>query len=163
MTTAITAITQPVAMPASNAAARQTNYTLECSGAQIRAHCRHLATVVTVRGEIDAVNADQVAAQVRRFILGTDPVVLDLSGVSHFGPAGISLLYTVDEGCRAASVEWKLVPSPAVIELLGRGCEEDDDAAGFPIARSEHEALRSVADAIANRRQLVLTLIRTMG
>ncbi len=90
--TAITAISKPVGLSASNAATRQANYTFDCGGAQIRAQCRHLATVVTVRGEIDAVNADQVGEQVRRFILGTDPVVLDMSGVSHFAPAGISLL-----------------------------------------------------------------------
>jgi anti-anti-sigma factor len=156
------AITTPAAMWASNAATRQANYTFDCSGAQIRAHCRHLATVVTIRGEIDAVNVDRAGAYLRRFIVGTNPVVLDLSGVSHFAPAGISLLYTVDEDCRAASVEWTLVPSPAVIELLGEG-EEYADGAIFPIARSVHEALRSLADAIASRRRLVLSLIRTTG
>jgi anti-anti-sigma factor len=157
------AITTPATTWASNAATRQANYTFDCSGAQIRAHCRHLATVVTIRGEIDADNVDRVSAYLGRFIVGTNPVVLDLSGVSHFAPAGISLLYAVDEDCRAASVEWTLVPSPAVIELLGEGSEEYDDGAIFPIARSVHEALRSLADAIASRRQLVLSLIGTTG
>ncbi len=154
------AITTPAAMWASNATTRQANYTFDCSGAQIRAHCRHLATVVTIRGEIDAVNVDRVGEYLGRFIVGTDPVVLDLSGVSHFAPAGISLLHTVDEDCRAASVEWTLVPSPAVVELLG---DEDEDGAIFPIARSVHEALRRLADAIASRRQLMLSLIATTG
>jgi anti-anti-sigma factor len=155
------AITKPFTMPASNAATRRADYTVDCGGAQVRAHWRHLATVVTIRGEIDAVNADQVGEHVRRFVLGTDPVVLDMSGVSYFGPAGISLLHTVDEECRAAAVEWTLVPSPAMVELLGEGGAEHDGGAIFPIARSTHAALRGRADAIADRRQLVLSLIRT--
>jgi len=132
-----------------------TKGTLDCSGAQIRAHCRHLATVVTIRGVIDALNVDRISECVRRFILGGNPLVLDISGVSHFAPAGISLLYMLDENCRAAGVEWTLVANPAVIELLG----DDDDEAMFTITRSVHEALRNLADAIVSRRQLVLPLI----
>ena len=137
---------------------RRGNGTFDCGGAQVRAHYRHLATVVTVRGEIDAVNVDRVSEYVRRFILGQNPLVLDMSGVSHISPAGVGLMNAVDEGCYAAGVGWTLVASPAVIELLGeRG---DDDEGAFPIARSVHEALRSVADAIVSRRQLVLPLIK---
>jgi anti-anti-sigma factor len=143
---------------------RQANCTFDCGGAQIRAHCRHLATVVTIRGEIDAVNVDRVSEYIWRFILGNNPVVLDMSDVSHFAPAGISLLCMLDEDCRAAGVEWTLVASPAVVELLGDGCNEDEaqdeNEAMFPIARSVHEALRNLADAIVSRRQLVLPLIR---
>ncbi len=51
-------------------------------------------------------------------------------------------------------------PEPGDTELLGEGREEYDDGAIFPIARSAHEALRSLADAIASRRQLMLSLIR---
>jgi anti-anti-sigma factor len=144
-------------MITANVATRRGNYTFECSGAQIRAHCRHLATVVTIRGLIDAVNVDRVSENIRRFILGNHPVVLDMTDVSHFAADGISLLYTLDEDCRAAGVVWTLVASPAVIELLGDGCDENE--AMFPIARSVHEALRNLADAIARRRQLVLPLI----
>ncbi len=143
---------------------RQGNFTFDCSGAQIRAHSRHLATVVTIRGEIDAVNVDRVSEYIRRFILGSNPVVLDLSGVSYFAAVGISLLYMLDEDCRAAGVEWTLVPSPTVMELLGDGSDEDgaldENGAMFPITRSVHEALRNLADAIVRRRQLVLPLIK---
>jgi anti-anti-sigma factor len=143
-----------------NVTTRQGNCTFDCSGAQIRAHCRHLATVVSIRGEIDAVNVDRVSEYIRRFILGANPVVLDMSGVSKFAAAGISLFYMFDEDCRAAGVEWTLVASPAVIELLGDGCDEDENGAMFPTTRSVHEALRNLADAIVSRRQLVLPLIK---
>lgn len=132
----------------------QRNGIFDCSGAQIRAHCRHLATVVTVRGEIDAVNVDRVSDYIRHFILGTNPVVLDMSDVSRFTPAGVSLLHMFNENCCTAGVEWTLVASPAVIELQGIG------EAMFPTTRSVHEAFRNLADAIVSRRQLVLPLIK---
>jgi anti-anti-sigma factor len=147
-------------MTFANVATRHGYGTFECDGAQIRAQCRHLATVVTIRGEIDAVNVDRVAQHIRRFILGGNPVVLDLIDVSHFAAAGISLVHRLDEDCRAAGVEWTLVASPAAMELLGIGRDQDDNAEMFPIARSVREALRTLADAIVNRRQLVLPLIK---
>ena len=156
MTIAITPSVSNSAPNVTNRSNRQANSTFDCGGAQIRAHCRHLATVVTVRGEIDAVNVDRVSEYIRRFIHGTNPVVLDMSDVSHFAAAGISLLYTLDEECCAAGVEWTLVASPAVTELLG----DVEAEAMFPITCSVHEALHILADAIVSRRQLVLPLIR---
>ena len=113
--------------------------------------------MVTVRGEIDAVNVDRVGQYIRRFLLDESPVVLDMSGVSHFLPAGISLLSTFDDDCRAAGVEWTLVAEPERSrELLSDAAPRNT----FPIARSVHEALRNLADAIVSRRQLVLPLIK---
>jgi anti-anti-sigma factor len=151
------AITPSGSKSASKVTAGQQNGTFDCSGAQIRAHCRHLATVVTIRGEIDAVNVDRVSEYIRRFILGANSVVLDMSDVSHFAPAAIALLHMFDESCRTAEVEWTLVASSAVIELLGDGGEAETM---FPITRSVHEALHNLADAIVSRRLLVLPLIR---
>jgi anti-anti-sigma factor len=126
--------------------------TLEYGGARVRAHCRHLATVVTIRGEIDGLNVERIGEYIRRFVLEQTDLVLDMSDVTDFAPAGISLLHGLDEDCRAAGAEWTLVAGPAVRELLKDGA--------FPIAVSVHAALRSLADAIVSRRQLVLPLIR---
>jgi anti-anti-sigma factor len=144
-------------MTIADVATRRGYGTFDCGGAQIRAHCRHLATVVTVRGDIDAVNADRVYEHIRRFITGSNPLVLDMSDVSHFAAAGVSLLHDVDDHCRMAGVEWTLVAGPAVVELLG--AYGDDDAA-FPLTRSVREALQNLADDIVSRRQLVLPLIK---
>ena len=141
-----------------NVATRQGNCTFDCGGAQIRAHCRHLATVVTIRGEIDAVNVDWVSKYIRRFFVGSNPVVIDMSDIRQFAVSGISLLYAIDEDCRAAGVEWTLIASPAVTEVLG--ADQDENGATFPIAPSVHEALHNLADAIVSRRQLVLPLIK---
>ncbi len=132
------------------------NPAVDCGGAQIRAHCHHLATVVTIRGAIDAVNIDRISEYARRFILTESPVVLDLSGVTSFAAIGISLLYVLDEDSRAAELEWTLIPSHAVTERLrGHG-----DEAMFPTARSVPHALRHFADVITTRRELLLPLIR---
>ncbi len=133
-----------------------TTTTFECGDARIRAHCRHLATVVTIQGEIDAVNVDRIGQYLRRFLLGDSPVVLDMSEVSRFAVAGMSLLWTFDDDCRAAGVEWTLVAGPAVTEMLSAAAAEDT----FPVTRSVHEALHNLADAIVSRRQLVLPLIK---
>ncbi len=138
-------MTLAIAEPVSGAS------TFDYGGARVRAHCRHLATVVTVRGEIDGLNAERIAAHIERFILEQTNLVLDMSGVTHFAPAGLPLLHVLDEDCRAAGVEWTLVANAAVVELLGDG---------FPIAGSVHAALHNLADAIVNRRQLVLPLIK---
>jgi anti-anti-sigma factor len=143
-------------MTIADVATRRGYGTFDCGGAQIRAHCRHLATVVTVRGDIDAVNVERVGEHIRRFVTGSNPLVLDLSDVSHFATEGISVLYDVDDDCRAAGVEWTLVAGPAVIDVLGPA---DADAV-FPLTRSVREALRNLADAIVSRRQLVLPLIK---
>lgn len=139
-------------MTIADVATRHGYGTFDCDGAQIRAQCRHLATVVTVRGRIDAVNVDRVSEHIRRFVLGGNPAVLDLSDVGHFAAAGVSLVHGFDDDCRAAGVEWTLVAGPAAAGLLG------DET--FPIAASLPEALRNLADAIVNRRQLVLPLIK---
>jgi anti-anti-sigma factor len=139
------AIAEPVAKRVSDAS------TFDYGGARVRAHCRHLATVVTVRGEIDGLNVDRIGDYIQRFVVEQTNLVLDMSGVTHFAPAGISLMHGLDEDCRTAGVEWTLVANPAVIDLL-------DDM--FPIAGSVHAALRNLADAIVSRRQLVLPLIR---
>jgi anti-anti-sigma factor len=143
-----------------NLATQQGNRTFDCGGAQIRAHCRHLATVVTIRGEIDDVNVDWVSKYIRRFFVGSNPVVIDMSDMRQFAVSGLSLLDAIDEDCRAAGVEWTLIASPAVTEVLDASGNQDANGTVFPIAPSVHEALHNLADAIVNRRQLVLPLIK---
>ena len=129
------------------------NAAFTCGRAQIRAHYRHLATVVTITGRVDAANVDSVTEYAQRFILAKDPLILDVSDVSVPVAAAISFLNTVAEGCRAAGVECVLVAGGAVADLLG-------DLDDVPVACSVHEALHHFADVIATRRQLLLPLIK---
>lgn len=132
------------------------NCVFDCDGAQVRAHYRHLATVVHIRGEIDDDNVDRLSDHIARFTLGENPVVLDVADVSEFAEAGISLLYAFDADCRAAGVDWTLVASSAVTQVL----DDTGHDASFPIMRSVHEALQDRADAIVLRRRMALPLVR---
>jgi anti-anti-sigma factor len=143
-------------MTFASTATRYRNPTFDCGGAQIRAHCRHLATVLTIHGEIDAVNVERISGYIRQCTRVKNSLVLDLSGVNSFAPVGLSLLYILDDECRDIGVEWTLVASPAVMEVL----RDYDDETAFPIRRSAHEALHHLADAIVRRRQLLLPLIK---
>ena len=134
-----------------------TTSAFDCGRAQIRPHFRHLATVVTIDGEIDAVNVDRVIDRARRFVLAKDPLVLDMSNVNSCAVEGVSLLNIIAEECRAAGLEWMLVPGTAVADLL----RDSGSDAMFPVARSVHQALHDFADVIDRRRQLLLPLVRT--
>lgn len=134
---------------------RQANGVFDCHGAQVRAQFRHLATVVTIRGEIDAENVDPLGEYIRRFTLGENSVVLDLSGVSAFAVSGIWLLYAFDECCRAAGVDWTLVPNSAVTAVL-----DDDLDREFAMTPSVREVLNDLSEAIIRRRRMALPLVR---
>lgn len=80
--------------------------------------------VISVRGEIDAVNAGEFAGYALRNIHNAERVAIDLSAVEFFGTAGFSALRAIEEHCSAARTEWVLVPSKAVSRLL-RICDPD--------------------------------------
>ena len=131
------------------------NPTFDCAGAEIRAHCRQLATVVTIKGTIDDGNVERVSRYARRFILSEKPFVLDVSDVASFTREAVSLLFAVDDACTAAGVDWSLVPSrPVEQALLECGIE-------FTAAGSVPQALNHFADAMIARRQLLPLLTKT--
>lgn len=141
--------------PASDHNFRYGNPAVVCDGASMRAHCRQLATVVTVKGDIDGTNIDRVAAYAGRFILAEKPFTLDLSGVSTFAPQAVSLFYDIDEHCDAEGVDWAVVASPAVIAEL----REQD--AGVPLTGSVPEALHHFAEGNLARRRLLPLLTKS--
>lgn len=132
------------------------NPTFDCGGAQIRACCRQLATVVTVTGDIDVANLDRISEYTRRFILREKPFVLDLSNVNSFSSQCVSLLYTIDEGCFGAGVEWSLIVNEPVV----RGLRVSGDGTTFPTADSVPDALHHFADGIEERRRLLPLLTK---
>jgi anti-anti-sigma regulatory factor len=133
---------------------RYGNPAFDCNGAQIHAHCRQLATVVSVSGAVDDRNLELVTEHARRFILGDKPFVLDLSGVTALrGDCG-SILDAVDARCRATGVEWALVASYEVAEALGVA---DEDT--VTIVSSVPLALHHFADEIGARRRFLLPML----
>jgi len=84
----------------------------------MRAHCRHSGTVVTITGDVDAANTDEILDFASLFIPTGNTVTLDLSGVGFFAAQAVSLLNAVDGLCRTAEVSWVLIPSHAVSRVL---------------------------------------------
>ena len=144
-----------VSTSASHLAPRHAHLPVDCKGAAVRAQCRHLATVVTITGAIDASNVDQVIEYAQRFNLPDKPFVLDLSGLDTFGAQAVRLLYRVDDACNEAGLEWALIPSQAVSLTLLIAHEDGN----FPTAATVHEALHFFADANTARRRLLLPLL----
>lgn len=132
------------------------NPAFDCDGAQIRARCRQLATVVTVSGDIGS-NIDRVTQFARRFVIPEKPVVIDLTGVTSFAGHCVSLFYAIDDACVAAGVEWELVTSPAVSRALNISGDTDV----FPVADSVPDALEHFADVLGERRRLLPILGKT--
>ncbi|MCX2929526.1 anti-anti-sigma factor [Mycobacterium sp. CVI_P3] len=133
---------------------RYGNPAVDYQGAHIRAHSRHMATVVAVSGRIDSANVDDVTGYAKRLILADMPFVLDLSGVSSFTPQSIRLLCDIDDICASVGVEWAVVASDAVNRRLRR----DSDVV-FPVVGSVAEAEHEFDDAILNRRRMLLPLL----
>ena len=136
---------------------RYGNPVAECGGAQLRAQCRQLATVVTISGDIDATNLERVGDYAKRFVIAEKPVVLDLGAVHTFPAEAFSILSAVDEACRAAGVDWCLVAGDAVDEVLrSRGGHF-----AYAVADSVPEALNYFLDGLLARRRLLPLLNQT--
>jgi anti-anti-sigma factor len=92
--------------------------------AQFSARHSRGGMVITVDGELDAANADQLAAYVQRSIMHSRRVILDLRGLEFIGTAGFSALHRINVACSRTQVRWAMVSSPAVSRLL-RVCDPD--------------------------------------
>jgi anti-anti-sigma factor len=92
--------------------------------AQFSARRSRAGTVITVDGELDAANADQLAAYVQRSIMRSKRVILDLRGLEFIGTEGFSALHRINVACSRNQVRWAMVSSPALSRLL-RVCDPD--------------------------------------
>jgi anti-anti-sigma factor len=104
----------------------------ECHTARFNADWGPSGPVVTVRGELDASNASQLADYVHRCAAHSKTLILDLTGVEFFGTAGFSALHTINVRCAGTDVRWAVMPSQAVSRLL-RICDPDN---ALPIVAS---------------------------
>jgi anti-anti-sigma factor len=112
--------------------------------------------VITVNGELDAANADQLAAYVRRSVSRSKRVILDLRGLEFIGTAGFSALHRINVVCSGTQVYWATVPSQAVSRLL-RVCDPDGT---LPVTTPADEPLLdSVTWAASQPRRPLLQLV----
>jgi anti-anti-sigma factor len=113
-------------------------------------------TVITVDGELDAANDDQLTAYVERNVSRCRRVILDLRGLEFIGTAGFSALHRINVVCSGAQASWAMVPSLAVSRLL-RICDPDGT---LPVTTPADEPLlQSVAWAAREEPRPLLQLV----
>lgn len=141
--------------PVTSFTSRYGNPVVDQGGARIRAHCRHVATVVTISGRLDASNIEAAGTVAKRFVLPDKPIVLDLSEVTDFAPGALALLQDLDDACAAADVSWALIVDDAVSQVLAVA-----DGVQLPVVSSVAQALHDFDDEILDRRRFLLPLLR---
>ena len=92
--------------------------------AQFSARWEPSGTLIRVDGELDAANADQLAAYVQHNARHSKRVILDLRGLEFIGTAGFSALHRINVVCSAAQASWAMATSTPVSRLL-RVCDPD--------------------------------------
>ncbi|WP_197520840.1 STAS domain-containing protein [Mycobacterium sp. E2238] len=109
---------------------------------QLHVQLRGLATVLRVRGEVDASNADLLARAIRRFVRLRAPLILDLSRVDYLGSAGLRVLLLVQDECELARLHCSVVGGVALRRLtrLVTGL-------GLPLVDSVADALQLIQGA----------------
>lgn len=110
------------------------------SGMLLCTHFWPAATIVEVRGTVDACNADRLGDCVRDLAGRGQPLVVDLSGVHFFGGDGFRALVGIAERCWRINMRWALVISEAVDRLL-RIADPDH---GLPVAATVEEAVQDL-------------------
>lgn len=96
----------------------------QCRTAEFTARYGPSSCVVTVHGELDAANADQLTAYVQHWARSRERLILDLSGLKFIATAGLSSLHRINVVCSTAQAQWAMVPSRAVSRLL-QICDPD--------------------------------------
>jgi anti-anti-sigma factor len=117
------------------------------------------ATVITVLGELDAANADELTEYVESHIRQSKRVILDLSALGFVGTAGFSALHRINVVCSAQGAKWALIPGPAMRRLL-RICDPDATLPTITSTRtSTTQPFAAASDQRAPGRRGLLQLV----
>lgn len=73
---------------------------------------------ITIEGEIDAANADNLSEFVAARVGEGERLILDCSAVTFFAVEGFSALQRITVMCAQAGATWVLVPSTSVSRVL---------------------------------------------
>ncbi len=125
------------------------------NGARLYVYARSLGTVLRVDGEIDAANANSVAAAVRQFGRLKTPLILDLSHLSFLSTDGFRALLVLNHEHQRARVHCSVVTGAAMRPLLRIVNEH-----GLPVVGSVAEALQLLEDIVRAWRQMLASAVR---
>ncbi|KUI26786.1 hypothetical protein AU194_04645 [Mycobacterium sp. GA-2829] len=128
-----------------------TSETIECGSARL-VRSQGPVEVLTVTGEIDSAEAEELAAHVQPAVARRGPGVLDLSGVAFLSVAGFRALRAWSYQARETGGNWVLIAGPAVAPYL-RSVGRDEL---LPVAYSVAQAHHMVSTRPADRQPMPL-------
>lgn len=130
-------------------------YMADFARAHLFVYARSLGTVLRVDGEVDASNARDLTATIRRFGRLKTPLVLDLSRLRFISVEGFRALLLLNDELRKSRVHCCVVPGAAIRALL-RLVHDN----GLALADSVPEAFQNIEDIVRARREFLSDLAR---
>ena len=124
----------------------------DCRRARMRAKTDTRLTVMSISGEIDASNADELSHRVSELASDCGAVIVDLAEVEFIAIDGLRALFALNIQCARTGTTWALIASHAVNRLLRVG---DHDKL-LPAVGSATEALLLVRRSSRGHRSLQL-------
>jgi anti-anti-sigma factor len=124
----------------------------DCRRARMRAKTDTGLTVMSISGEIDASNADELSHHVRELASDRGALIVDLADVDFIALDGLRALFALNIQCGRTGTTWALITSHAVNRLLRVG---DHDKL-LPAVGSATEALLLVRRSSRGHRSLQL-------
>jgi anti-anti-sigma factor len=128
------------------------NTFFDCHRALMRAKIGSGLTVMSISGEIDASNADELSHRVRELASDCGVLIVDLAEVDFIAIDGLRALIALNIQCARTGTTWALIASRAVNRLLRVG---DHDKL-LPAVGSATEALLLVRRSSRGHRSLRL-------
>ena len=124
----------------------------DCHRARVRAKTDTRLTVISISGEIDASNVDDVSHHVRELASDCGALIVDLAEVDFIALDGLHAQIELNIQCARTGTTWALIASHAVNRLLRVG---DHDTL-LPAVGSATEALLLVRRSSRGHRSLQL-------
>jgi anti-anti-sigma factor len=124
----------------------------DCRGARLRAKTDTGLTVISISGEIDASNADDVSHRASELASDCGALIVDLADIDFIALDGLYALSALNIQCARTGTTWALITSQAVNRLLRLG---DHDKL-LPAVGSATEALLLVRRSSRGHRPLRL-------
>ena len=124
----------------------------DCSGAYMRAKIVSGLTVMSISGEIDASNADELSHRVSELASDCGALIVDLAEVDFIAIDGLHALIALNIQCARTGTTWALITSHAVNRLLRLGGHDKL----LPAVGSATEALLLVRRSSRGHRPLQL-------
>jgi anti-anti-sigma factor len=124
----------------------------DCRRARMRAKTDTGLTVMSISGEIDASNADELSHHVRELASDRGALIVDLAEVDFIALDGLHALIALNIQCARTGTTWALIASHGVNRLLRAG----DHHTLLPTVGSATEALLLVRRSSRGHRSLQL-------